>query len=182
MPAFLPHKFLPPGLSSPLVWRCAALGLAAAVLALSLLTDRPDMDVAPPDRLDAVAPSPVGTAAGLREPARDDARGSDIISRPVFDASRRPWVAPRSSPSPTTAAQSGPLIAPAAPPTQWTLTGTMLQDGPPVAILRSASTADALVLHEGDRVEGWTLQTIRHDRLTFERDGRTWDLGFRKAP
>jgi hypothetical protein len=138
------------------------------------------MDAVQPDQPDAITPSSL--AAALREPVHEIGQGSDIVSRPIFHASRRPWVAPPSAGSPVTGAQPASVAPPPAPPAQWTLTGTITQDGAPAAILRSASITTALVVHEGDLVDGWTVQAIRHDRLIFERSGQTWDLGFRKAP
>jgi hypothetical protein len=58
----------------------------------------------------------------------------------------------------------------------------MFQDGAAAAMLRSPTVASALVLREGEALDGWTLVRIRHDHLTFERDGQTWELGFRAAP
>jgi opacity protein-like surface antigen len=153
-----------------MLWRFALLAAAAGALLHSLLA----ADV--PNQPDPVADAYTEAAVRLRQPTPDLARTPDIVSRPIFHASRQPF-APPAPVSPEVAAS-----APAAPPAQWALTGTVLQHGRTAAILRSPSSSAALVLHEGDPLEGWTLQTIRHDRLTFARGSQSWELGFRKAP
>jgi hypothetical protein len=166
---------------APVVWRCLILGVAVTALARSLDAP-PGLSVLMVPATDSRTTAQADLSPLRRATIDDAALGAEILARPIFQMSRRPWIPPPPPPPPAVLAAPAPMTPLPPPPTQWSLTGTVLQQGNPYAVLRSHAVPKALVLHEGALLEGWTLRSIRHSGLIFERDDQTWTLGFRKTP
>lgn len=79
------------------------------------------------------------------------------ISAPLFAPSRS-----------VTPAGANPAAPPAPPPQ---LTGIVLGAGRAVALVKSASGGDTLMLHAGDTVDGWTIVGIAARQIAVARDG-----------
>ncbi|HYD68354.1 hypothetical protein [Azospirillum sp.] len=78
-----------------------------------------------------------------------------IIERPLFFPSRRP-----AEPEPVAAAPEPPAEAP-----DVALVGTIITHSGRRAIVRSPAETSALVLSEGQDINGWTVASIEVDRL-----------------
>jgi len=100
----------------------------------------------------------------------------ETVERPLLWASRRP-IEPPAAPTPQTAAEDEP----ASPPKGYRLTGVVISEGEPLALL--AKGEEVLRLREGESVEGWQIAGITTRRVTLRNDQRrlAWEL-FQKQP
>lgn len=85
-----------------------------------------------------------------------------ISRRPLFSASRRPYVPPKEDP----AAEAAP--EPVAPRTSVKLVGVLLSDKGRAALLRTEG-ASAVWRHEGQTFDGWTVEAVTADEATLRR-------------
>ena len=150
---------------APLAWRglllVAAASIAAAQLMLPTAISIYRRAPAPPALL---SPKPGGEPAPITVyPA--------ITDHPLFYPTRMPYAAPKT-----------PAPAPAAPELiplhNYTLIGIILSQGVRMALLRPNAGGPTIFAKEGQSVEGWALNEIRHDRLHFTNAGASFDLRF----
>ena len=85
----------------------------------------------------------------------------EIVSRPLFWSERRPLA--------DAAVETGP----AAPgPFQFVLRGVVKAAQDNHALLAKKGAADMVRVQPGDVIEGWRVEDIREDSVTFSRGGR----------
>ena len=88
---------------------------------------------------------------------------SDMLERPLFFVERR-------MPEPETEA------APAAAPLSLKLEGVALSGGARIAVLRNLQNNQLLQLEEGDRHDGWTLDSLSSTSASFSRGEQRTEL------
>lgn len=113
----------------------------------------PAVHAEPP--LESTAPIPVDDAV--------------IAARPIFIATRRPYVPPAESAAPA---------APVAPPEPMTLLATVMAEGRQVALIQSQRDNRIEKLGIGDAIAGWTLAEVHTGHVILERgtESRQLDL------
>lgn len=79
------------------------------------------------------------------------------VSAPLFASSRR-----------IVAAGASPATPPVPPPQ---LTGVVVGSGKAVALVKSASGGDTLMLHAGEAIDGWTIVGIAARQIVVVKDG-----------
>ncbi len=157
-------------LTGALLILCLALGAVLAAEVHFGVVDTspvpPRVPVPPPD-LDAAAtpePAPVPPLATLTE----------TVDRPLFSPERRP-----SLETPEVVMAAPVASAREEPPPSLVLTAVVLEPGRRLALFRRGVGDTALRALEGERVEGWTVQSVREDGVTLERDGRVHEIDLR---
>jgi hypothetical protein len=100
---------------------------------------------------------------------------SAISQRPVFNEARRP--PPPPAPIKPIAQPAPPKPVPPAPP-NIVLMGIVVEPLQHLVVLRSANSPDAVVLKEGDDVDGWTVEGIRNDRIVLRNGDRREEIPF----
>jgi hypothetical protein len=152
--------------------------LAGAALLTHALTEGAEM--APPGAPREAA-SPDAAALPQRATLGSLDQWAAIVQQPLFHPGRRPWqAAAAAAPSPTAPAPAASAPAPA-PPSGWMLVGTVMAPTGAVAVLRSPASDRPRLLRAGDTLDGWKVIAIAHDRLAFNRDGRSWSIVLGKA-
>ena len=143
-----------------------AVAFAGALAAQSAAWSNPP--AASPDELASANPLsgvPVSTLTATRD-------------RPLFSASRRP--SPKrdgAAPAPPAAdaeVKAAPPVAAERP--AFALTGTIIGDAMRMAIVSRDHPSRATAVREGERAEGWTLQSVGPRAAVFEIDGRAVTL------
>jgi hypothetical protein len=147
-----------------LAWRgllVLATGIAVAV-ELAFPWEQPSGIAPPAFTGQAELSYPAGAAPGTY---------AAIAEHPLFHPSRAPWVAPPAPP---------PAVARATlqPPADYVLAGVVLSGGARSAIVKPGNAAKAVVVSEGETLNGWMLRRIDAAGLHFEAGGQTFDLGF----
>jgi general secretion pathway protein N len=136
---------------------CAGLGL---IIYLEL--DRPAIDPA----WSAPTPRPASPAGesdpGFRLPPL--AAYSEVVARPLFSPSRRPGAA----------AESGPEDGGQASP--FTIMGTVVSDTARRALISHGNPPQLAHVTEGQRLEGWTVETIAADRVVLTQGGQRVEI------
>ncbi|HEY1300533.1 MAG TPA: hypothetical protein VGF07_08545 [Stellaceae bacterium] len=154
-------------LTVPLAWRGAVV--VAAVLAIAV-------QFAAPTRFSLPAPRPsAGSDAPAPEPrAAAPARVGypAIAEHPLFDPSRQPWAPPAPPPHPDVAA-TGPAAL-----QNYELSGVVISAHGRTALLRTKAGGKILILSEGQKFDGWTLQLVGPEGLHFDSGGSGYDLKF----
>ena len=153
-------------------WFLASAGLAGAIavemqtepsltpLATAALTE----GEAPVEPIDEMAEN----ADWLSAEAIDD-----IVDRPLFSASRRPFETATAPVFTVVAVDKEPEEA-----ATLDLIGTMLTGRSRIAMI-THSDKGLLKLRRGDEVDGWRLVAISDHQVRLERDGETRHLGLR---
>ena len=114
------------------------------------------------------APEPVEAAGGRAPPLPDLPAGpsfvmapagsfSAILERPLFSPTRRP------------PAEGTVTIESAEPELEVTVVGIIISSEEQIAIIKPKGGSQLVRLSEGDSFQGWTLETIEPDRITFRR-------------
>jgi hypothetical protein len=98
---------------------------------------------------------------------------SETVERPLFTETRRPEPAPD---QPTTVASAG---GGGLPPTGL-LSGVIIVDGEPVALLLEARETAAKRLRVGDRVEGWEVAEIAAEQVVLTQGTQRHVLELRR--
>lgn len=93
------------------------------------------------------------------------AQFADMLERPLFYPDRR---------MPKPEVQESPPPPPA--PLRLQLEGIAIASGSRVAVLRNLNTQGLLQLTEGDRHDGWTLDTLDSNSARFTRGAETNEL------
>lgn len=181
--------------AGPLLWRLGLVAGLAGAVALLLAGPLPAPEPPPGDRAapgtvaaapgsDRAAPgtapgvAPRGAVGVAREadagadpggPRPEPSATADLMARPVFAPSRRPWIAPLRPDQPAPAAGS---LA------DHILVGVMLSGGDSQALVRGPG-GRTVSLREGERLEGWVLERITDRGLRFLADGASYDMVFR---
>jgi hypothetical protein len=126
------------------------------------------------------APAPAGgrimlASAGtipvtLSRPSEESALSEfdEIVRRPVFAASRRPFV-----PSAPTAVQPP---ARALPPPDVRVIGISINAGKKQALLRSAQQPRGRWIGEGESIDGWVLRNVRADAVVIASGQQSHEL------
>ncbi|MGE3622851.1 MAG: type II secretion system protein N [Bdellovibrionales bacterium] len=146
--------------------KIAALMLLAGAIAV-LAVAGPDLPRVPetPVKVPEIAATPVFPAAATAS--------SEITERPLFRAGRRPaTVAPAQVPAPAEA------MAPFAQGS-FTLLGIAVSSAGRTALVRPAA-GKAVVLHEGDSLEGWRIEQIQKDGVILTSGENRQILSFPK--
>jgi general secretion pathway protein N len=91
----------------------------------------------------------------------------EVVRRPVFAATRRPFV--QSAPA---ASQS----APALPPPDMRLIGVAINAGKKQALLRTAQQPRGRWIGEGESIDGWVLRGVRADAAVVASGPQTHEL------
>ena len=118
--------------------------------------------------IQAGAPEPVEAVAGRAPPLPDlpaepgfvmapAENFSAILERPLFSPTRR---------SP---AEGTVTIESAEPELEVTVVGIIISSEEQIAIIKPKGGSQLVRLSEGDSFQGWTLETIEPDRITFRR-------------
>ena len=90
----------------------------------------------------------------------------ETIKRPLFTASRRPPPAqPTTKPLPSPTRLAG-----------YRVTGIVRSSAKRMILLTEERTGRIVELHEGDKVDGWTLTSIGNASASFARDGHKFNL------
>ena len=151
-------------------WLMASAGLIG-VITLQM-KDQPWL--APPVTAATVAPAPQQDRPedGYLASPLDADWLDEIVERPLFSASRRPFSPPEEKP----AAKAEPKAEPLA----FTLAGTLLSGESRVALL--AHPTDGLLrLRQGQEVDGWRVDEIREDEVRLRRGPEVTLLSLRKG-
>jgi hypothetical protein len=145
---------------------CAGLAVVVAYQLSRSFPLAPTVTAAPPG-------APVlDLAARPALPRSPDADALELIAaRPLFSASRRPYVAP-SAPLEEVEREHG---RPALP---LELAGTFLTDTDRTALLLVAGGSPAW-LRRGQLIEGWRIEAIERDRVQLSKDGQQQVLHLR---
>lgn len=140
------------------------LAAALALLAFGFLAHdvlAPAASIAlPPDDGGAAAPAFVVPVAAV--PAA--AVYTDMAARPLFFPTRRP---------PPPPAEAG---APAAPPLDFSLVGVVTGPGQTMALVQQPGQAQAVVVHVGSVVDGWTVTKISRSGIEVAAAGTSRPL------
>jgi len=111
-----------------------------------------DLPVSPDYRGDTVTAAAVSEDQAQNKAPTDF---SEVVSRPLFTAGRKP----PAPPPPPTVAENRALSA-------YSVVGIIVAPDRAVAVLRGPS-GSSLHLRKGQVLEGWTLETIESNKLTF---------------
>jgi hypothetical protein len=101
------------------------------------------------------------TAVPALDPAPTSRTLSDfdeIVRRPVFNASRRPFVVPE--PTVRETAAPAPL-----PPPDMRLIGVAIDGSKKRALLRNGKQPNGHWVQEGESIEGWQVRSVRSDAV-----------------
>ena len=82
---------------------------------------------------------------------------SAILERPLFSPTRRP------------PAEGTVTLESAEPELEVTVVGIIISSEEQIAIIKPKGESRFVRLSEGDSFQGWTLETIEPDRITFQR-------------
>jgi hypothetical protein len=151
----------------PLAWRSVLVLVLAAGAFAQLLLPRNLPLPAPP--VPAVLATPEG--GGETSPRTVYAA---IAEHPLFDPTRRPYVAPK-APEPATTSERAVLR-------NYTLLGVVIGDGTRIAILKPPANGKTLTATEGQAIDGWTLRRITPRRVRFENGVTHYDMRFTGLP
>jgi hypothetical protein len=136
------------------IWFLLCTGLAGGVALELLLPIAPQVTAARPAApLPEFAPEP-----GAFEPPPRHVF-AEIVARPLFSASRRPFVG----------SESGGDAAPGGA-VGIELVGTLLTKQGAAALLQPEGQ-NARWLHAGDTIAGWQVETIQRDKVSLQLDG-----------
>lgn len=99
---------------------------------------------------------------------------SEILARPLFSSTRRPYEEPLIEAS----AVEAPVGEVQAPPLSYSLAGTHIEAQKRLALLYDSTDQSSLWLAEGGSVGGWRLVSVRADSVILEAgdDRATLDL------
>jgi len=151
----------------PLAWRCLVILAAGLTAAAQLILPTEPFSPLPPAALGAPALRPAAP-----ESASARTSSSEILEKPLFSPTRRPWVAERAAEPET--------VAPArvSELDKYILRGIVLDEGTRVGLLKPSNGGKMIAAREGDVVEGWTLREITAEGLRFESGSASFDLYF----
>ncbi len=152
-------------------WRIAIV--AAALVTLFFAWTVSPMPSPPLAMVSATARSPSAsdsaTAAAPAGPHSHDA----IATHPLFYPSRLPWVPP---PPP----EPEPVAVAPSPLTNYALVGVIVSGQTRSALIRPPGATNVITLHEGQALEGWTLQQISRTQLRFAAGDAGYEMTFLK--
>ena len=96
----------------------------------------------------------------------------EIVRRPLFTATRRPFVPAEPAPR---AAEPAPA-APARPPPNVRLVGVVIDAGKKRALLRTPEQPRGRWFEEGDTIDGWLLRSVAADAAVVAFGRETHEL------
>jgi hypothetical protein len=107
--------------------------------------------------------APAGLATAVPSAARPDERPlsdfAEIVSRPLFTATRRPYVPAEPTP---VRAEAAPAEA-SRPPPNVRLIGVVIDAGKKRALLRTPEQPRGRWVEEGETIDGWQVRSVRAD-------------------
>lgn len=170
----------------PLLGLLALNGLASAAVWQAL--DRP-IDITPIKgaRINNSTDRPSSTDPGaLLSPPRTVADLPETARRPLFSATRRPWV---EKPTPkledaVVKVAAPPPRAPVYPANQLQLIGVMQANRSSVArvLIRAGGDAQGTWVQVGESIHGWRVRDVSSDSATIESRGERAELMMDAAP
>jgi hypothetical protein len=138
------------------------VGLCGAAMGYLLI----EPSINPPTTRADVAAS----LTSLPDLVRETVEAREAVERPLFEATRRPWVAPAMpqtvAPEPATQDDAPKLI----------LSGIMLAPGGGKALLRQEGEVAGEWFSVGDDIAGWQLVKFAGDQVTLERESEQQTL------
>jgi len=142
--------------------------LCAGVVALGFLNWRiMELEPAPPLTVASTADTPGAPAFGQRPidplPLSDF---EEIVRRPVFTATRKPFVAP--------AEKAQTVAGPGSPDIR--LAGIAIDTNAKRALLRTAQQPQARWVEQGESIDGWLLQVVREDAVIIASGQQAHEL------
>jgi hypothetical protein len=154
-------------------WRVGLLAIAAAVLALMVVTPTEQFgpSASEPEPTKVRRASEPTVEAAVSRPAEYPA----IAAHPLFYPTRKPWTPP---PAPEPEAPP-PVVTAPSPLNDYTLVGVVVSGNLRSAFVK-AQANKILTLSEGQEVEGWTLKEITPERLYFSAGDATYEMTGRK--
>jgi hypothetical protein len=155
---------LTPLASGPLAWRgLLVLLLATAAFGQFLMPSALPIPEAPR------APSPPAASGSGRDAPRRMVYAA-IAEHPLFDPTRRPYVA-RKAPAPAPTSARAALR-------DYTLLGTVIGNGTRIAVLKPPAKGKTVFATEGQAVGGWILRQITPQRVRFANGAARYDMQF----
>jgi len=148
-----------------------AVGIAAVAGFVLLL------ELALPHRLEAPAPA-APALAEVRESHGDVVEVGplsgylSVTERPLFEQSRRPFVA---------AVEPAPVV-PAGPRVEFELTAVIITSATQIALLRSNVTPTVQRVALNETVDGWTLAEVAPDTVVLRRGSESVTVPLRPDP
>ena len=143
--------------------------LFASLLAAQMLLPSSGLPVGAP--VTGAAATPVATNLRPGFSMRPLDAFSEVIERPLFRPDRRP--APAVTETATASANSRQ---------DYALLGVVIDDNIRMALLRPKGAKQMLRILEGQKVDGWTIETVRADRVVLRRGGVTEEVRLRDLP
>jgi hypothetical protein len=128
------------------------------------------LDPAPASAGERIVLASTGTIPVSLTRPNDESALSDfdeVVRRPVFAASRRPFV--QSAPA---AGQPAAVV----PPPDLRLIGVAINPGKKQALLRTAQQPRGRWVGEGDSIDGWVLRSVRADAAVVASGPQTHEL------
>ncbi|MFQ5535608.1 MAG: hypothetical protein ACE5EM_12395 [Sphingomonadales bacterium] len=161
------------GVAAMLVGLAGALGL---VVAWQAMADASAWD--PGHGGSAPQLHPETTSVGLAKAAPRISHFAAIVSRPLFNPSRRP--APRVEKKPEPAPQAD-RSATSGSIDRFVLVGVILSESGRSAMFRNQDTGQSHKVREREFIEGWQLGAITEDKVMLQRHGVTKIIDFAKS-
>ena len=153
----------------PIGWRLAVV-LAGGLL-LMTVWDLPVIDVSRLSRAPHIPPRGGGDEVETEDPSVLAVKAYPAIARePLFYPTRTRWTPPPPPPPPP------PVVRPPPPLNRYTLTGVIVSGDSRTALVKAQSGNKTMILTEGEKLEGWTLQTISETHLLFTAGKATYEM------
>jgi hypothetical protein len=102
----------------------------------------------------------------------------EIVRRPLFTATRRPYVPAEPT---QRAAEPAPAV-PTRPPPNVRLSGVVIDAGKKRALLRTPEQPRGRWVEEGDTIDGWLLRSVEADAAIVALGGETHELRLYPTP
>lgn len=148
---------------APIAWR-SLLALALAIAAFAQLLLPSTLRIAAP----AAVPLPPENAVRDRAAPRPEVYAA-IAEYPLFEPTRRPYIAPK---PPARATPAAVVLR------DYTLLGIVIGDGTRIAVLQPPANGKIVFAAEGQAVGGWTLRRITPRLVRFANGAAHYDMRF----
>jgi len=149
----------------------STLALALLNIALAAIitgeADQPLIDGMEAQAAPAVAQQEIGGAIEQRFTMQPLADYHEVLSRPLFVATRHP---------PTAGSRSAP------PPLDATLVGVILGTTDRHALVELGVPTRTTRVGEGQEIDGWTITSILYDRIVLSRAGASSEMKMQDRP
>jgi type II secretory pathway component PulC len=152
----------------PLGWRLACV--VVALLGLVVVWEMPLADFKPAPRVAPTQPSDKDTAADEPLQTVVDTTYPAIGERPLFYPNRTRWQPPPPPPPPPPQVRAPP------PLNNYMLAGVIVSGNARTALVKAPGGRQTMILAEGQKLDGWTLQEIAETRLLFVSGNSTYEM------